>query len=75
VLRLKGNRFFKAKKYAEAIEKYMASLKVQPYTVNTLTNIAISYHKKSAFEDALEFANRAVYLEPANIKVCVNFCV
>lgn len=68
VLRLKGNRFFKAKRYSEAIEKYMASLKVQPYAVNTLTNISIAHHKKSAFDDALEFANRSVYLEPTNIK-------
>lgn len=68
VLRLKGNRFFKAKKYNEAIEKYMASLKVQPYTVNTLTNISIAYHKKFNFEDALEFASRSVYLQPTSIK-------
>lgn len=68
VLRLKGNRFFKAKKYSEAIEKYMASLKVQPYTVNTLNNIAIAHHKKCNYEDAIEFSNRAVYLDASHIK-------
>mmetsp|Transcript_21311 Transcript_21311/g.27710 ORF Transcript_21311/g.27710 Transcript_21311/m.27710 type:complete len:1112 (+) Transcript_21311:77-3412(+) len=72
VLRLKGNRFFKAKRFSEAIEKYMASLKVQPYTVNTLNNIAIAYHKKNLFEDAVEFSNRAVYLDSTHIKARVR---
>ena len=38
--RLKGNRFYKAKRWEEALELYMTSLKAKPYAVNTLANVA-----------------------------------
>lgn len=38
--RLKGNRFYKAKRWEKALELYMASLKARPYAVNTLANVA-----------------------------------
>lgn len=38
--RLKGNRFYKAKRWVKALELYMTSLKAKPYAVNTLANIA-----------------------------------
>lgn len=38
--RLKGNRFYRAKRWEKALELYMASLRARPYTVNTLANVA-----------------------------------
>lgn len=38
--RLKGNRFYKAKRWEKALELYMTSLKAKPYAVNTLANVA-----------------------------------
>lgn len=38
--RLKGNRFYKAKRWEKALELYMTSLKARPYAVNTLANVA-----------------------------------
>lgn len=38
--RLKGNRFYKAKRWEQALELYMTSLKAKPYAVNTLANVA-----------------------------------
>jgi hypothetical protein len=40
ICRLKGNRFFKAKQYTNALDKYMEALKDFPYDSKTLTNIA-----------------------------------
>jgi len=68
VLRLKGNRFFKAKRFAEALEKYMGSLKEKPYEVNTLSNVSMAHLKKRAFEDSIEFSDRAIYLDPTCVK-------
>lgn len=39
-LRLKGNRWFKAKQWDKALVCYMDSLKVAPFKVETLTNVA-----------------------------------
>ena len=38
--RLRGNRFYRAKRWEEALQRYMASLKARPYAVNTLANVA-----------------------------------
>lgn len=38
--RLKGNRFYRAKRWEKALELYMSSLRARPYTVNTLANVA-----------------------------------
>jgi hypothetical protein len=71
VLRLKGNRFFKAKRFKEALEKYMGSLKEKPYEVNTLSNVCMAHLKKCEYEDAVEFADRAIFLDRHCVKVCV----
>ena len=38
--RNQGNIFYKKKKYAEALDLYMESLKIRPYDVKTVLNIA-----------------------------------
>merc|ERR1719163_1114352 len=58
--RLKGNRYFKARKFDEALKLYRESLAVRPYEKATLLNVAQVYLKKRAWDDALEFCNRAV---------------
>jgi tetratricopeptide (TPR) repeat protein len=58
--RLKGNRYFKARKFDEALKLYRESLSVRPYEKATLLNVAQVYLKKRAWDDALEFCNRAV---------------
>jgi hypothetical protein len=40
VARLKGNRFFKKGDYPQALSQYMESLKVMPYDLKTLMNVA-----------------------------------
>jgi tetratricopeptide (TPR) repeat protein len=39
-LRMKGNRHYKARQYEKSLEKYMEALKLCPFEVKTLTNIA-----------------------------------
>ena len=58
--RLKGNRYFKAKKYDDALKLYRESLGVRPYEKTTLLNVAQVFLKMALWDDALEFAKRAV---------------
>ena len=58
--RLKGNRYFKAKKYDDALKLYRESLGVRPYEKTTLLNVAQVFFKMALWDDALEFAKRAV---------------
>lgn len=68
-LKLKGNRYFKAKKYEEALGQYMEALKVSPYEGTAIvTNIAQAQIQLQSYEDALEFLNRAIYLQPNCVK-------
>ena len=60
--RLKGNRYFKARKFDEALKLYKESLKVRPYEKSTLLNVAQVYLKKREYAEALEFCQRAVRL-------------
>ena len=58
--RLKGNRYFKRKKFAAALALYMESLAVRPYERATLLNAAQVFLKQKRWDDAHEFASRAV---------------
>lgn len=61
--RLQGNRLFKCKSYDRALECYKKALKDDPYAVNILTNIALTYSKLQQWEDCLEFSSRALHLD------------
>ena len=68
--RLKGNKLFKAKKYDEAVEKYMEALSLTPYDGPAIvTNVAQAHIKLGQYDDALEFLDRAIALDPKNVKV------
>lgn len=67
-IRLKGNRYFKAKDYTSALEKYMEALKILPFDTKTLLNIAQCHLKLNNYEDGHEFLSRTLYLDPKNIK-------
>lgn len=69
--RLKGNRYFKAKKFQEALEHYVESLKIMPYDKKTLLNIAQVHIKLGDYDEAMEFISRTLYLNPKNAKVFV----
>ena len=73
--RNKGNKRFKRKEWDLALEQYMNSLKLQPYEVKTLTNIAQVYIKKGQLDDCLEFLARTLYVYIYYIHVCVCVCV
>lgn len=69
-LKAKGNKYFKAKNYSEALDKYMEALMLTPYDGPAIvTNIAQAHIKLGQFDDALEFLDRAVAIDPKNIKV------
>jgi tetratricopeptide (TPR) repeat protein len=90
-LKLKGNKYFKARKFLEALEQYMEALKLAPFDGTAiLTNIAQvqpsfypslpfigpsplsstpqAHIQLNNFEDALEFLDRALYLDPKCLK-------
>lgn len=68
--RLKGNNYFKAKKYDVALKYYLDALKSQPFDVKVLMNIAQAYLKtEGGQEDAMEFIARVLRLDPNHAKV------
>ncbi len=66
--RLKGNNYFKKKLYDDALSYYIESLKLSPYDVKTLTNMAQVYIQKEEYDDALEYLTRTLYLDKTHIK-------
>lgn len=66
--RLHGNRLFKTKNYEGALQYYKKALKEDPYTVNILTNIALTYSKLQQWRDCLEFSSRALHLDKKCLK-------
>jgi len=74
VSRLKGNKSFQKKQYQEALDYYMESLKILPFEVKTLTNIAQVYIKLKSYDDALEFLNRSLFVDEKNVKSLSRKC-
>ncbi|CBN78096.1 conserved unknown protein [Ectocarpus siliculosus] len=66
--RLKGNRFYKAKRWEKALELYMTSLKARPYAVNTLANVAQTLIKLERWLDVVEFCDRALHVDGTCVK-------
>ncbi|CAN0064567.1 unnamed protein product, partial [Ectocarpus sp. 4 AP-2014] len=66
--RLKGNRFYKAKRWEKALELYMTSLRARPYAVNTLANVAQTLIKLERWLDAVEFCDRALHVDGKCVK-------
>jgi len=69
-----GNKSFQKKQFSEALEYYMQSLKLLPFEVKTLTNIAQVHIKLKAYDDALEFLNRSIYVDGKNVKSLSRKC-
>ena len=69
VLRLKGNKFFKAKDFEAALAHYMDALKHTPFDSKLLLNIAQAAIKLRQLPDALEFLRRTLFLDDGrNVK-------
>jgi tetratricopeptide (TPR) repeat protein len=69
-LREKGNTLFNStrKCYDEAITLYGQALELEPYEVKVLTNIAICHSKLHEWNEAIEYASRAHFLDGTNPK-------
>jgi tetratricopeptide (TPR) repeat protein len=61
-LRLKGNKLFQRKKYADALVKYFEALEKTPFALNILTNIALVYEKLNHWEQSIEYCSRAIHI-------------
>jgi hypothetical protein len=70
ILRIKGNNCFKAKKFERSLELYMDALKVTPYDVKILINIAQASIKLKHTDVALEFLARTLFIDARHVKVC-----
>jgi len=67
-LRLKGNEAFKRKHLERALTLYFECLSLTPFDAAVLTNLAAVHSALGQFEVATEFADRALYISPANLK-------
>ncbi|GLG97288.1 Sperm-associated antigen 1 [Gryllus bimaculatus] len=63
----KGNEFFKAREYKEAIEHYSSSIAIEPSPV-AYNNRAMAHIKLEQYLEALRDCNKVLELEPNNVK-------
>ena len=66
--RLKGNAYYKKKKYGDALQCYAESTRVKPYATNVLMNTALCYSKLLQYDDAEEYCNRVLYVDKRYLK-------
>ncbi|PTB66314.1 TPR-like protein [Trichoderma citrinoviride] len=67
-----GNRFFKEKNYAKAIEQYSKAVDLFPNSATYLSNRAAAYMSNGQYEAALDDCSRAAELDPNNAKVLLR---
>ncbi|EHK41429.1 hypothetical protein TRIATDRAFT_173440, partial [Trichoderma atroviride IMI 206040] len=67
-----GNRLFKEKNYAKAIEQYSKAVDLFPNSATYLGNRAAAYMSNGQFEAALDDCSRATDLDPNNAKVLLR---
>ncbi|KAL2014735.1 hypothetical protein VTN00DRAFT_2260 [Thermoascus crustaceus] len=67
--KLAGNKFFKAGDYNRAIQEYNKALEINPNSSAYLSNRAAAYLSAHRYLEALEDAQRAHELDPANPKI------
>ncbi|KAH7170243.1 hypothetical protein EDB81DRAFT_156885 [Dactylonectria macrodidyma] len=67
-----GNRFFKDKNYAKAIEQYSKAVDLFPFSATYLGNRAAAYMSNGQYESALEDCSRAADMDPQNPKILLR---
>mmetsp|Transcript_28183 Transcript_28183/g.45287 ORF Transcript_28183/g.45287 Transcript_28183/m.45287 type:complete len:840 (-) Transcript_28183:118-2637(-) len=67
-LKVRGNRFFKRKQYEEALKAYHDALLIIPLDLAVLGNIAQVLLRCEKFDEALEFCERSLFLDPDHTK-------
>jgi hypothetical protein len=67
-LKEKGNRAFAKKLVRRALHCYEEALELKYDMVPVLTNIAQCHLRLKQYDDCLEFCNRALYVQPGNVK-------
>ena len=67
-LRNKGNECYRRKQWAKAEGLYKRALAETQHDTKVLCNLAMCYGKMKEWSDALEFCNRAIYLESTCVK-------
>ncbi|KAH6998818.1 tetratricopeptide repeat protein 2 [Ilyonectria robusta] len=67
-----GNRFFKDKNYAKAIEQYSKAVDLFPFEATYLGNRAAAYMSNGQYESALEDCSRAADMDPQNAKILLR---
>jgi tetratricopeptide (TPR) repeat protein len=67
-LKKKGNDFFGAKNYREAIAQYSAAIALDPTNAVLYSNRAAAFHELHWHQRALEDAQKTVELDPTSIK-------
>ncbi|XP_052873268.1 sperm-associated antigen 1 [Anopheles cruzii] len=70
-MREKGNDYFRAKEYREAVEEYRKSLNVAPTAV-CFNNRAMAYIKLQRYKEAIADCDECLSREPANIKALLR---
>jgi len=63
--RLKGNEFFKAGNFPDAVKHYTEAIKRNPADVKVYSNRAACYMKLAAFNEALKDADKCIEIDPS----------
>jgi tetratricopeptide (TPR) repeat protein len=70
-----GNLYFDAERYAEAIQWYEASLKIDARNANVSTDLGVAYYYANQADRALAQFDRSLAIDPGHAKTLLNLGV
>ena len=66
--KLLGNRSFTQKEYINALTAYSKALESTPFSSPVLINMAQCHLRLHAYEDAIEYCTRTLFVQPGHVK-------
>jgi tetratricopeptide (TPR) repeat protein len=64
-----GNKHFAQREYTKALEYFLKCIKISPYNLNNVLNVAVAYDENEQDSEAIPYYKRYIELNPFDYKV------
>ena len=68
----RGLALYKQKAYPEAVEQFLAALKLDPAHVLSANNLGFTYYKMARYEEAIAWFEKTLSIDPARVVAYIN---